>query len=530
MSNSLEQLGSEADLSELPFVLPLELTVEDRDTISELMKYSEGDSRDEFALEALKIGVLTLRRASASLDTDFIKRETDRLLKAMQDQFRVHADSAKEKIENCLGLYFHPESGHFTQRVKQLTCADGELDKVIRTLIDGDESRLAKTLFSHFGENSLLMKQLSPDQSQGLLAVLRTTVEMQLSAQRERLLKEFSLDQPEGALCRLVAEITAKHGDFTTNMKGKIDEVVKEFSLDQENSALSRLVKKVNTAQETITQQFSLDNEQSSLKKMQNHLETVLSAHIKSAADFQEEVKIALAKLVTKREVEARGTQHGFTFEEKVLQFIANDCQPRGDIFESTAKRVGSIKNCMKGDGVIELGCDHTAAGAKIVIEAKEDASFNLSKAREELEIARKNRGAQLGIFVFSRKTAPVNCESLSRIGNDVFAVWDAEELTSDSWLRAAIEIARALCIRDQKVKEQQSADFTAIDSAILEIERSASNLELIKKSAETIQTANDKILDRVRIDRKSLDKQIEILRDCMNDLKSSFGTESPGE
>jgi hypothetical protein len=439
----------------------------------------------------------------------------------------LHANTAKEKVENALGQYFHPDSGHFNQRVKQLISADGDLDKVIRSLVDGDDSKLAKTLLSQIGENSPLMKQLSPDQSQGLLALLRGTVELQLSTQRDRLLKEFSLDNSEGALCRLVAEITTKHGDFTSNMKSKIDDVVKEFSLDQENSALSRLVKKVNTAQETITEQFSLDNEHSSLRKMQTHLETILGAHIKSAADFQEEVKVALGKLVTKREVEARGTQHGATFEDALMQFLAVDCQPRGELLENTTGRVGLIRNCKIGDMVIELGCDSAAAGAKIVVEAKEDAGYNLAKAREEIEQARKNRDAQFGIFVFSRNTAPTHCETIRRIGNDLFVVWDATDLVSDSNLKAALEIARALCVRNRQAKQEQTVDFSIIDKSILEIEKRVTNLDEISKSAETIKSSSTKILDRVRIDREALDKQLEVLRECVGDLKTSLGTAS---
>ena len=188
---------------------------------------------------------------------------------------------------------------------------------------------------------------------------------MQLSTQRERLLKEFSLDNGEGALCRLVKEITTKHGDFTDNMKSKIDDVVKEFSLDKKNSALSQLVKKVNTAQQTITKEFSLDNDASALQKLKKELMTILEAQVKSSTDFQEEVKVALGQLVTKRQVEARGTQHGATFEDALIEFLAAECQPRGELIENTTGRVGLIRNCKVGDVVVELGCDSAAAGCE---------------------------------------------------------------------------------------------------------------------------------------------------------------------
>ena len=40
------------------------------------------------------------------------------------------------------------------------------------------------------------------------------------------------------------------------------------------------------------------------------------------------------------------------------------------------------------------LGADRAAAGAKIVLEAKENAKTTLSSAREEIEVGRRNRGA----------------------------------------------------------------------------------------------------------------------------------------
>ena len=49
--------------ADFPFRLPLEITVEDADTIAELCQHAEGEERERFALSALRIGVLALRQA-----------------------------------------------------------------------------------------------------------------------------------------------------------------------------------------------------------------------------------------------------------------------------------------------------------------------------------------------------------------------------------------------------------------------------------------------------------------------------------
>jgi hypothetical protein len=147
-------------------------------------------------------------------------------------------------------------------------------------------------------------------------------------------LKEFSLDHKDGALCRLVNELTNKHGDLSKDLQKKIDDVVKEFSLNEEGSALKRLVDSVDRAQKRICDEFSLDNEQSALKRFRTELMTVFQAHVDVSAKFQEEVKLALQKLTTTREVEAGTPRHGFTFEEAVLQLI---CLQANETFRNTS-------------------------------------------------------------------------------------------------------------------------------------------------------------------------------------------------
>lgn len=506
---------------DLPYSIPLVLQVEDRDTIRSLVEYDAGPDRDDYALEALKIGVLALRHAAGALDADFIQRETTRLVETLGQELNTHARQSHDRLTGSLKEYFDPQDGRFSQRVKLLTSDDGDLARMLRGMFDGDDSQLAKTLLSHFGQTSPLMKMLDPNQSQGLLAMLRTNVDQQLTQNRDRLLKEFSLDNPEGALHRLVGEITSKHGDFTENMQGKLDEVMKEFSLDEENSALSRLVGNVDNAQKRITQEFSLDNKQSALHKLKEELLTVLSAHVETNVEFQENVMVALGKLITKRETEATGTQHGIAFEAAVFEFLSREAQHVGDIATSTGNTTGLIKNCKVGDCVIELGPDSAAPGAKIVVEAKEDASYALGRAREEMERGRKNRGANWGVFIFSKKTAPEGLEPFQRYGHDLFIVWDVEEPSSDVYLRAGIVTARALSLRTERQAETQQADFESIDRAVLEIEKRATNLDTVKKYAETISSSSEKILDRVSIDRKALDKQISILREKLTDLKA---------
>jgi hypothetical protein len=508
---------------ELPYSLELELVVRDRDVIAALAEYAEGRDRNEYALEAMKIGVLALRHVGGQATAESIQRESKRLVEDMNRTLEQHKQLVSSQLGSTLKEYFDPQDGRFSERVQRLCSRDGELSKLICGLIDGENSVFARTLMSHVGSESPLMKQLDPQQSQGLLAMLKQTVDGQLTQQREQVLKEFSLDNKNGALARLIGELSTKHGDLTKDLQTRIDVVVKEFSLNEEGSALSRLVQNVDRAQRTITNEFSLDSDTSALSRLKRELLELLSTTEKKNQAFQEDVKVSLARIVTTRQEIEQSTRHGRLFEEAMFEFVARETQHAGDVATPTGNSTGLIKNCKVGDCVVELGPDSAAPGSKIVIEAKEEGGVTLAAARQEIETARKNRGADWGLFVFSRKTAPAGLEPFQRYGNDFVIIWDAENPSTDVFLKAGLIAARALCFRAQRNTAAAVADFDAIERAVLEIEKRAGNLDDVRKSADTIKSASEKILERVRIDREALEKQVTQLREKVGELRDAM-------
>src|SRR5579864_5949572 len=155
---------SAALAADLPFRLPLELTVEDPDTIAELCQHAEGEERERFALSALRIGVLALRQARGQVDGEQIRRETDRMLLSLQSQLAEHAGLVQSRLAASLKDYFDPDSGRLQERVNRLIRKDGELEEVLRRQIGSENSELTKTLLAHVGKDSPLLQLLSPDE------------------------------------------------------------------------------------------------------------------------------------------------------------------------------------------------------------------------------------------------------------------------------------------------------------------------------------------------------------------------------
>src|SRR5262249_1957041 len=153
-----------------------------------------------------------------------------------------------------------------------------------------------------------------PGAATGVLASLSSAVERTANEQRERILREFSLDNKEGALARLVAELTERHARIGKDLEDKIDDVVGEFSLDDETSALSRLVRRVEQAEQQISSEFSLDEEDSALARMRRELLGVLAAQQEATNRFQSEVLQALTAMTARKQEADRSTRHGETF------------------------------------------------------------------------------------------------------------------------------------------------------------------------------------------------------------------------
>jgi hypothetical protein len=529
--------------------LPLALVVTDHETVTELLQRSGGREREEYALTALRIGVLSLKHARGQIDADAVRHEGERLLKDLKSALDNSRNEIHTNLTTALKEYFDPSSGRFEERVERLIKQDGDLEQVLQRQVGGSGSVLAETLAVHIGQNSPLMKLLNPDEVNGLVSSVRSTISSVIDEEQKRILGEFSLDNDQGALKRLVKELTEANGKLTTDLAAEIGNVVEEFSLDKEDSALSRLVKRVEIAEETITKEFSLDeedsalsrlstvikgareaidanltldNEGSALFRLKRELVEILDAHEQKVQVFQGDVKAALEAMKAQRKESARSTQHGNDFETTACEFIEKEVQKAGDVATRTGTTTGLIKNCKVGDLVVEFGADCVAAGEKFVVEAKEDSTYSVAKALAAIDTARKNRGASVGLFLFSAQTAPQGMDMLTRNGDDVLVVWDAQKLESDVILRAGLSLAKALCVRKQRERDKNESNWEEVDAAVLAVEKEVNRIGQMKTWTETIQSHSGKLLDEFRKMTNNLEAQIAVLRESVETLKLS--------
>ncbi|AEG91228.1 hypothetical protein [Ramlibacter tataouinensis] len=486
--------------------------VNDPKVLLALAEHPEGPARTHFLVTALKVGVLSLKAARGTLDSDTVRREGDRLMEQLGERLNAWRGKFEERVTGSLSHYFDPKQGLFVERVDRLTKADGELATVVRQQVKDAEQSLSRVFDQFIGENSQLLKALDPSGDNQLIANLQRTLDGVVQAQNASILHQFSLDNKEGALVRFLSELAAKHGDLNQALSANMQAVVAEFSLDKEDSALSRLVHRVETAQRSLTSELSLDNENSALKRMykmfQEHQATMLENQRQLAATLD----AAVQALQARRQEAARGTRHGVEFEQALGQHLRSLAAAAGDVVEDTGSTTGLIDRCKVGDHVITIGPEKVAAGARIVVEAKESASCDLARTLEEADLARRNRGAGVGVFVHSTKTAPAGIPAFARYGHDLVVQWDAESESGDVWLQAALMVATALSVRAASHGKQDAASFAKIDKAIERLARHAEDFTEIDTCANTARNAAEKILKRAALMRQGLSDQVEVI------------------
>lgn len=504
---------------EKPFYLDLEIS--DPVIVKALKAIPEGLARTRYAEQVLRIGVLAVQSASGQIDSQAIRNEGNRLILELSGLIEGNRTQTSKEIEGILKDYFNPENGRFTENVERLVRQDGDLQKLLQKHLELSQVGIHQSLNNLVGQDSALMRLLSPGETNTFFKHLSEVANNAIQQQNRSILEQFSLDLPDSALNRLLTELRSNHLTVGSNLQTHITEVMQEFSLDHDESALNKMLRQIQEASSQIRGEFTLDNENSALARVRRELKQLIQEQALSSQNFQERISNEISALTARRQEARRGVQHGNDFEAAVISSLQELFYGSGDEVEAVGHTIGEIARCRVGDAVITLGDDCVAAGARIVIEAKEDNSYTISKILEESAIARENRKAQYGIFILSTKLALASSIGLlRRFDNDIVVVWDAEDRYSDVALKAALLLAKGLLVRAAKERGEFEADLEAMDQAIATIVRQVEGFDEINTVTATIKNSADRIHHRTRIMRERIERELEILASEVSSIR----------
>jgi hypothetical protein len=352
----------------------------------------------------------------------------------------------------------------------------------------------------------------------------------------EKIQHDFSLANDDGILAHLVKVLEDANGELVGELhKGnaghqesldqRITALSRQFSADYPDSVVSKLVRSLTDGSTKIARQLTLDDPNSPLSRMQGTIVGLLQMAADGAQRHQQNVATSLAAIITRREADARSPQHGITFQDRALAYLADLAGQRGHVFDNVSARPGLIGRSKVGDAVLKVGADYLARGASIVFETKDELGYKVSDMLTEIDEARKNRGTPFGVFVIKAACAPPGMPAFKRYDNDTILMkWDDEDPATDVYLDAAVDVACALATCQAAEKEGESVDFTAIDRTINGIERSTGAFDDIITWTSTIGNNAKKILDRAKPGRDALLGDLATLRRHMAALRGSAG------
>ncbi|MEE9311853.1 MAG: hypothetical protein V3V10_05505 [Planctomycetota bacterium] len=492
--------------------IALTLNVTDPEVVAELNS-REGLERDKYASTALRVGVLALRSAGGVVDADKLKSEGERLIHEVEKRLTAHSTKLDKALDSELKSYFDPESGHFQKHVSDLVSEDGKLVRMLKSHVEGDKSVLARQLAAAVGENSPLMTYLDPKQTDGLIQIITSVAEERLEEQSKKVLKEFDVSDDDSALSKLIEKIN-------TN-----------FDVEDDKSALYLINKALEKTREQIRKDLSLDEDGSALKNLHGQLKAQIDKLANEQVDFQKKLATDVANVMgelrgAKKERD-KSPSGGFDFEHFVSDAIRQRI-PNTDLFDDTGEAVGQIKASKVGDHVQILGEDSIAPGVRIVYESKRAENYSLAKALAELEIAKKNRDAKIGVFILAassvRNSKKMQAEfdsTLQRHGSNIVVIWDQEDEASNVNLDAAVTLARALVVQEAKPAEEASkANWENINKAINSIERQFEYFSEMGNWSDNVIRDGKKIKDRMGKMQEALNNELEKLTNELDALK----------
>lgn len=509
-----------------------QVVVKLRDATSEtvaLFASVEESKRVELAAEAWRIGLRALQSAFTQAEQARLRDIGKTLMDDFEKQLKAYAERQNEVVSTVLAGYFDPKDGRVVQRLDNFVRDDGQLVALLKQHLAPENSVLASTLARNLGETSPLFKLLSPEEAQGVVKQIEAKMAETLNASRKSIAQDMDPLVKDSPIARFLEQLKQEIENADGDREKQLKTLTKELDANDENSALSKLMRQTQEAQQQLAAAINPDKPDSPMAIIKTSLTTLLQAHVKEQKDFQEETKArqekfekevltALQRIETKRAQNLQTTGGGFEFEEAVYTFVEAATQNAAYFAERTGATVGAIRNCKKGDQVVLFTEDSAFAGAGVVIEAKQDQSYTIDAALEEMREAKENRDCQIGLFVMAATHAPPGFPRFARYGSTILVTWNAEDPGSDAYLQGGLLCALGLATR--MAQDASDADVNAIADIGARIQAEVERLEKMKGFVSNITRDAGKIEKEIGTAQKKLNLAFDNAQEALRALK----------
>jgi hypothetical protein len=196
----------------------------------------------------------------------------------------------------------------------------------------------------------------------------------------------------------------------------------------------------------------------------------------------------------------SKSAAKGADFEDLLELMLAETARGAGDLVERTGAVSGDVLRSKKGDFLLTIDPQWChGADLRVVIEAK-NRRLSWREIREELDAAKRNRGAAIAVAIFSPEHAPAGIEPFDVRYGHVFCVVDPDNADQVS-LEAAIKLARLYAVATL-VEHEDAIDPVRVLAIVSAIKTELEALRGLKMQLTSMSKAAVEVnagLDRLR-------------------------------
>lgn len=195
-----------------------------------------------------------------------------------------------------------------------------------------------------------------------------------------------------------------------------------------------------------------------------------------------------------------KSSAKGADFETTVAELLGDVVRGSGDLLDRTGSEAGDVARSKKGDLLLTLDGGLTrGAELRVVVECK-DRTISGRQMRDELADAKRNRGACVGLVVFTPQHAPAGIAPFDVRNGDVYCVIDPES-PQPATIEAAVRLARLLALATLR-EHEAGVDAAAVGHALTQIRGQLEEIRRLKTRLTSIGSISREVgegLDRLR-------------------------------
>jgi len=254
-----------------------------------------------------------------------------------------------------------------------------------------------------------------------------------------------------------------------------------------------------------VLAEFDLNEDESAIRKLQTMLD-----------GWFDKINRHLGIEEGKEEEATKGHLKGLDFQSNLYDRVAewgHQLEDETDFVHGTPGTNGR----KLGDILITLGETTSASGRRIVIEIKDkNDRMKFRDVAKELQDCKETRGADCGIYVFSKGCEPPEVGDFRRVGEDFYCTVDREDVISDgplAYLEQAYKIARIIVVAAKRKEDEGQLDLERVEQHIDALIQWVPRLGEIITKARTVKSHGVSIEDAAAEIKKDMETRLnEIL------------------